>query len=228
VDELKSTSDLTQEIAEASTARLESLKALSEQSTAAGERALAALRLERDQTSLAGAVANSETTIRTLQFEIARRTVRAGVGGIIADLVPAPPGTLVTAGQSLASVVPAGNYRVVAQYTPAEAIARVRPGQPAVVRLDGFPWTQYGVHHAIVTQVASEPRGSFVRVELAISEPSSTLPLTHGLTGSVEIEVDRVSPLVLGLRSLGYFVTSPLRSEMPPQAPKAEGIVAKE
>ena len=66
---------------------------------------------------------------------------------------------------------------------PAVALGR-RAGQPARLRLDSFPWTQYGSLATTVSRVASEVRDGRVRVELTVaSEPPARLPLQHGLRG---------------------------------------------
>jgi membrane fusion protein (multidrug efflux system) len=80
----------------------------------------------------------------------------------------------------------------------------VRPGQAARVRLEGFPWAQFGSVPAEVRRVASEVRDGQVRVELGLRPaPDSAIPLQHGLPGTVEIAVDRASPALLVLRSAG-------------------------
>jgi membrane fusion protein (multidrug efflux system) len=58
--------------------------------------------------------------------------------------------------------------------------------------------------------VAGEIRNGKVRVELAVlagnAAGNSRIPLQHGIPGSVEIEVERISPAVLLLRSAGQAV----------------------
>ena len=100
--------------------------------------------------------------------------------------------------------------RAVAEYTPSAALGRVRPGQPARLRLEGFPWAQYGSLRATVAVVASEPRDGRVRVELELQpDPGSAIPLRHGLPGTAEIEVERVSPATLVLRAAGKLLARP-------------------
>ena len=81
-------------------------------------------------------------------------------------------------------------------------------GQSARIRLDGFPWTQFGSLTATVTQVAGEVRDGRVRVELVVHPTSdSRIPMEHGLPGTVEVEIERVSPATLVLRAAGKLVT---------------------
>src|SRR5262249_3921841 len=103
--------------------------------------------------------------------------------------------------------VPGGEVRLVADFAPADALGRVRPGQRARFRLDGFPWTQYGAIPARVERVANELRNGFVRVELAIERGNDArVPVEHGLPGTVEVEIERVAPAVLVLRAAGALI----------------------
>ena len=108
-------------------------------------------------------------------------------------------------------MVPAGGLRVVADFPPASAVGRIRPGQTAQVRLTGFPSAQYGVLPAVVSRVAAEARDGTIRVELAARPGQrSHLPLQHGLPGTVEVEVDRLSPAALVLRTVGKLLGRPV------------------
>ena len=65
---------------------------------------------------------------------------------------------------------------------------------------------------ATVSQVASEPRSGRVRVELTVNPGSAPLiPSQHGLPGKVEIEIERVSPAELALRSAGKMLSQKRR-----------------
>jgi hypothetical protein len=93
---------------------------------------------------------------------------------------------------------------VVALFHPSAALGRVRSGQLARVQFDGFPPAQYGSTPARVSNITPELRDRRVRVELTF-EPGvlSRIPSQHGLTALVEIEIERVSPATLVLRSAG-------------------------
>jgi membrane fusion protein (multidrug efflux system) len=95
---------------------------------------------------------------------------------------------------------------IVAEFPPATALGRVRPGQAARLRLTGFPWTQYGSIEATVARVASEVRDNLVRVELAPRGAAAGLLKQHGLPGTVEVVVDQVAPAVMLLRASGQML----------------------
>jgi membrane fusion protein (multidrug efflux system) len=129
-------------------------------------------------------------------------------------------GAVIREGDRVASIIPDGQVHAVAEFLPL-AMGRVRAGQPARLRLDGYPWTQYGHVPATVRSVASEPRDGRIRVELDLHRsPSLPIAVQHGLPGAVEIEVERVAPVDLLLRTLGRAVmTAEARSDRE-RAPK--------
>jgi membrane fusion protein (multidrug efflux system) len=145
--------------------------------------------------------------LQKLEHEALLHTVRATITGRIAEVVPAPPGRQVQAGERLAAIVPPGEVLLVANLPPAEAFGRVHPGQSARFQLSGFPWMQYGALHATVARVASEVSDGAVRVELTLDpDAPAHIPIEHGLPGLVEIEIERVAPAVLILRGVGRAI----------------------
>jgi membrane fusion protein (multidrug efflux system) len=140
-----------------------------------------------------------------LAREVERRLVRAPIAGRLGEVATLKIGGFLHEGDRVAAIVPPGELRVVADFAPGTALGRVRPGAPARVRLDGFPWTQYGSLEAVVDRVAEEPRDGHLRVELAVPQQKSRIPLQHGLSGVAEVEVERASPAVLVLRANGEF-----------------------
>ena len=182
----------------------------------------AAGELRRQQASLRGELATHGATLDRLQADIDRQHLRAPISGSLAEVAPVRVGEVLAAGQRLASIVPAGEFRVVAEFDPATALGRVHAGQSAQVRLAGFPWAQYGSLDATVAQVAGELRDGQLRVELRLaSTPPPGVPLRHGLPGSVEVSVDTVSPAVLMWRAAGQGLASTLA----PVAKPSDGAV---
>lgn len=146
----------------------------------------------------------SAASIDRLQFELARRTLRSPVDGKLGEVATLRPGSFVEEGDRLGAVVPQGNLKIVAEFPPSAVLGRIRAGQPARLRLDGYPWTQYGMVHGVVTTVGSEIRNQTVRVELAVdSHTSPRIPMQHGLPGVIEIEVEKITPADLLLRMVG-------------------------
>jgi membrane fusion protein (multidrug efflux system) len=74
------------------------------------------------------------------------------------------------------------------------------------VRLEGFPWTEYGEVIARVTNVARELRDGEARVELEVVRASPRIPLQHGMPATVQIELEKATPMELVLRAAGRLV----------------------
>jgi membrane fusion protein (multidrug efflux system) len=181
-----------------------------EQRTRDSDRRARMEALRGEATRLEGQKATTAATIERLQNEIERRRIRAPVTGRIGEVADLRAGAVVDEAQRLGAIVPPGGLRVVAEFLPPAALGRIRPGQRARLRLEGFPWAQYGSLPATVSSVGSEIRDARIRVELAVHpDPASPIPMQHGLPGAVEVEVERVSPAALVLRIAGRLVAGP-------------------
>lgn len=159
--------------------------------------------------SLAALVADHERSrvaVRRLEAELERHTVRAPIDGVLGQVRAPQVGSVVAAGETVAVVTPESELQLVADFTPANAVGRVRAGQRASMRVAGFPWTQYGMLGATVVAVSSEAFDGRIRVVLRLDEQTApAIPRRHGLIGEVEIELDQVSPAVLIARAAGQL-----------------------
>ena len=91
-----------------------------------------------------------------------------------------------------------------AVYFPAEALARIQPGQAASLRLNENGSQQAVTWPALVMNVPY--LSSTGPVEVHVFSP---MPLLPDLTGQVRIEVAYVSPATLVMRAVGKFVDDP-------------------
>lgn len=161
--------------------------------------------------ALEGERLQATATLERARSERDRLTIRAPLAGRLADVPPLGPGAWLGEGHRVATVVPEGKLRVVASFEPSRAMGRLRPGQVARIRLDGFAWTEHGMIDAQVDRVASEVRDGTLSVEFSLV-PGSKLrgaDLQHGLTGTVEVAIESVAPVVLLLRSMGQATRTP-------------------
>lgn len=163
--------------------------------------------LNRELAKLEGDARTVMVTLDRIRYNIDQHSIRAPQDGEIGDVIDLPVMSLVRAGDRLGTILASGEIRVIGEFAAASALGRIHPGQSARVRLDGFPWTQYGMLSATVARAAREPRAGRLRVELdvdaGVDASPARLPIQHGLTGTVEVEVERISPLALLLRTLG-------------------------
>jgi multidrug resistance efflux pump len=206
----RSVADAQQRRAAADSLRYAVVRLEGEQRTKANERKAHIEQLTSELNKLRGERATAAVTIQRLEEEVGRRWICARIVGKLGEVAPLRVGAVVREGEQLAAVIPSGNLRVVAHFDPPAALGRVRPGQHARLRLEGFPWAQYGSVSATITNVASEIRDGSNRVEMALDpRTDSRIPLQHGLPGTVEVEIETVSPANLVLRMAGSLLASP-------------------
>ncbi len=174
---------------------------------------LASIPLEIDaahsEASTAEATLNqrrAEAEARRLQF------VTAPVSGRIAAL-PVTTGQAISAGSTIAVVVPVGGKLEAELLAPSRAIGFVQPGQDVEVSLEAFPYQRFGTVHGTVrsvsTTVISPAEVGFqglrveepvfrIRVSLAretIMAYGQAIPMQPGMTASAQIVFDRRSLL---------------------------------
>ena len=161
-------------------------------------------RLKNEIAEIEGGRSEAVAASERLDYQIGQRQVRAPIAGTLAEVASLKVGGMVQAGDRICTIVPDGALKVVALFRPSIALGRIRDGQSARVRLEGFPWTQFGSAAAKVTNVSGEVRDGQVRVDLALDTASdSSIPFQHGLPAEVQVEIEQISPASLVLRSVG-------------------------
>jgi multidrug resistance efflux pump len=175
-----------------------------DQGTRDGDRAAKIQSLDSQIVGLEAQIPEFDAAIARLKYDIERHDVRAPASGKLGEALSLRPGAIVKDGEKLGAIIPGGRIKALAQFPPDAALGRIHAGQLARLRLDGFPWIEYGTVTARVDRVAGEVRDGMVRVELALDPGQNTrIPLQHGLPGTAEIEVERTTPWQLLRRHAG-------------------------
>lgn len=133
-------------------------------------------QLQRDAALLEGEIGTLEATVQRQEFAIKQRQIRAPVAGELGEIAELSAGGFVGEGQKIGAIIPSGELKLIAQFSPLTAAGRIRTGQTARLRPAGFPWAQYGCVAASVMSVANEPRGGQLRVELSVRSDSVSTP----------------------------------------------------
>ena len=169
--------------------------------------------LKQELADLEGQLSMSAASIDRLQQEIEKHKIRSPIDGRVGEIAPEVRiGAFLHDGQWIASIVPKGDFKVVARFLPKDSMGRLHVGQNARFRLDAFPWTQYGILSARVSRVAEEIRDGVQLVDLSVADDNPNIALQHGLTGMVEVAVETTSPAYLVLRSAGRMMARPAKA----------------
>jgi membrane fusion protein (multidrug efflux system) len=175
-------------------------------------------KLGRDLIATQTEAAATRDLIAQLRLDVANHQIRAPVSGVVGEMRALSAGAYVAPGQKLATIIPQGDLLIVAEFDPTTALGRIRPGQSARFRLEGYPWVQFGTIEASAVRVAGEIRDGSLRAEFRIRRDATRgLVLRHGLPGRVEVRVETVSPVKLLLRSAGRITEAP--AEQTPAVP---------
>jgi len=179
-----------------------------EQTTRDRQRAVRIAEIQTQIAKLKTGRAGVTASINRADYDVDRRNIRSPVDGVIGEAIVLAPGSVLTEGEHIASIIPAGTLRVVAFFPPQAAHGHMQPGSRARLRLTGYPWTEFGVVEARVTRVAGEDADGKTRVELEVL-PSPTLRTTlrHGMPGELEVLTERITPMALVMRSAGQWIT---------------------
>ncbi len=169
-------------------------------------------QLQREMQALAQAQAENESHRET--------QVLAPQAGELATVLAAP-GQSVAAGQTLATLLPAGAALEAELYVPTRSAGFVRPGTPVWLRVDAFPYARYGQLPAHVREVSRSavplsdlvagggdaPSVYRVRVTLDASAPTdAALAWRQSLKAGMHVQAS----LVAERRTLVQWALEPL------------------
>ncbi|MBS2016734.1 MAG: HlyD family efflux transporter periplasmic adaptor subunit [Deltaproteobacteria bacterium] len=203
-DALKGKADADRASAVAAARRAAVAKLRSESSTRKSDRRIRIAVLERTEAVLRGELEVQRARSESLRNEIRMRQIRSPAAGTVSAIPTLRVGAVLKEGAKVATILAGDGLRIVAELPPAAVFGRVRPGQAARVRFQGFPWAEYGLPSATVTRVAGEAHESVARVELALDpRTSARIPVQHGQPAEVTIEVGRKTPWRLLLGAAG-------------------------
>ncbi len=152
-----------------------------------------------------------EKDLERLEEEVSRCVLRAPIDGVVVEGEPRV-GDVVEIGAPLFRVAPGGELRFDAMI-PNSEIAGIKVGMTARVKLDAYPYQQFGALEGKIAYVARDATtdgdgvaatGGFyeVRIELPSRQGIDVLPLELGMAGQAEIVRGSERLLVLAFRKL--------------------------
>ena len=154
-------------------------------------------------------IANQKTRIAVIEAQLAEqeqiaehKVLRAPKAARVAEVMPLQQGQWITSGTTVATLVPEGELRVVAQFDPVDAQGYLQVGQTAKVQVDSFPWLKYGALNAQVLQINEAERNGTIRVLLELTG-NSHLNIKQGMSAKIIVNIADATPWELLLQSFG-------------------------
>ena len=116
---------------------------------------LDALRQENKLQEIEASIAQVEARIKELNVEIAKIHLRAPLDGRVFNLIPASTGYAASIGETLLKIVPQGDLEAKIFISNSD-IGFVSPSMKAKVRVDAYPFTQFGSIDGKIRSIGDE------------------------------------------------------------------------
>ena len=136
--------------------------------------------------SLNGEIAQTENQIESLEFQVTQYTVKAPVDGTIFEFPIQNAEATVESGDTIASIAQIENFTesdlVLRAKMPSSETAFLKVGLPAKVKLDAYPFQDYGI---------VEGRVSWISPDSKVANEGSSPQTAEANFFEIEIEIDR-------------------------------------
>jgi hemolysin D len=157
--------------------------------------------LELEIADIEGKIAETKTLLASAKTKFKQNYLRAPVDGIVSSLNIKQPGKVVQAGETVVEVAPQGVPLILAAVLPNEEAGFVQEGMPVQVKLDAYPYQDYGVIGGIVTSISpdaesNEQLGEVYRMEIMlarnyITDGQRSIKFKTGQTATADIVIRR-------------------------------------
>lgn len=152
-------------------------------------------------------ISRLQSEFAAAELSLQHTTITAPVTGLVTTVEVRSAGVVLVAGQTVATIAPAGARLLVEAKVPNKDVGFIEKGLSAKLKFDAFPFQDYGTVAGTVIEVSPDAQfdkdlGSFYKVTIApeqtaISAKGRNLPLRPGLTLTAEIVTERKSILNL-------------------------------
>ena len=159
-----------------------------------------------------GEIAQISSKIESLKFQLAQHTIKAPITGTIFYFPIKNKGTSVQSGEAIATIAPVDNTLypsasenlILRAKMPSSETAFVKPGLPAKVKLDAYPFQDYGTIEGNVSWISPDSKvdsqsppaaqSEFFEVEIDlnrnyIEDGGEQVALNPGQTATAEVVI---------------------------------------
>jgi HlyD family secretion protein len=158
--------------------------------------------LETEMTTLKAEIAQSQTQIKSLKFQLKQRIIEAPIEGIVFQLSVKNAGDVVQAGDAIAEIAPKGSSFLLKAEMATSESGSLQVGMPVKMKFDAYPFQDYGVIQGKVVEISPTSKvteteqGKATTYELEIeldrnclSTPKECIALRPGDTATAEVIV---------------------------------------
>jgi hemolysin D len=110
--------------------------------------------LKTEMTTLTAEIAQSQSQIQSLQFQLTQRVIKAPIEGIVFQLPVKNAGKVLQAGDLIAEIAPKGSLLVLRSQMDTTESGSLRVGMPVKMKFDAYPFQDYGVVEGKLSQIA--------------------------------------------------------------------------
>ncbi|MEQ9551534.1 MAG: HlyD family efflux transporter periplasmic adaptor subunit [Coleofasciculus sp. G3-WIS-01] len=158
-------------------------------------------QLEMELTQLKAKIADNENQLARAKAQLNQQFLYAPVDGVVSSLNVSNQGEVVQPSQTIAEMAPEGEPLVLSASLPNRDAGFVKVGMPVKVKLDAYPYQDYGIVTGEITSISpdAKPHEQFgavyqVEVELDrnhIKDKGRLIEFKAGQTATAEIIIRR-------------------------------------
>ncbi len=147
---------------------------------------------------ITGKLKQAEFELEKYNLSIENQKITAPVNGYINTISVNNIGDTVTAAQQVITLVPADIPVEMVCYIKNMDIADIKTGMEAEIKLEAYPYNKYGTVKGTVKYISpssfnTEKMGSVYLVKLDVENTNPDINVMSGLSGTVEVKLDRRS-----------------------------------
>jgi hemolysin D len=154
-------------------------------------------QLEIQLSQIQAKIAQSQTLVEASRTKLKQRFIYSPVSGVVSNLKVRHDGEVVQPGQPIAEISPKDQPLILSTLLPNQEAGFVKLGMSVQVKLDAYPFQEYGIIPGKVIAISPDTetdhqRGQVYRVEVQIDQKYITkdgqrVPFKSGQTATAEI-----------------------------------------
>lgn len=165
-------------------------------------------QLEQDNARTVARVAELRARIELQKVQLKELQILSPADGVLSELRYTTPGQLVERGSRIGSFVPSKVKPIMVATVQNKDVAAIKPGTLAHIKVDAYPYRQYGTIPARVLGAFPVPEKPEFKVRLQLDRHTvkvrgADVELSSGLTADVDILTQRTRLLSLVMKKMG-------------------------